>query len=92
MPYINIDVDIDDILSSLGSREEKKLFEGLLDTMKFSDVKKMVQDKFKDQNTSDLELSTFDSEFHKAALKLVNNRWRLGLSDEMYIIQLADKL
>lgn len=92
MAYITVDVDIDDILSSLGSREQRELFEELLDIMKYSDVKKMVQDKFKDQNTSDLEISTRDSEFHRAALKIVKNRWRLDLSDEMYIIHLADKL
>ena len=78
MSYINIDVDIDEIISCLTNKEKQELVDDLYDdgyVAKKSDEAKSTDDEWNDQIG-----------------KLFNNRWRLSVEDEATILAITNKI
>jgi hypothetical protein len=78
MSYINVDVDIDDILSSMTHREKQELVDDL-----YADGYIAKKD--------DSERST-DDEWNEQVHKLFNNKWRLSNEDEETILKITKKI
>lgn len=83
MPYIRIDVDIDEILSDLSSRELQKLVDELYDD---GYVPTQVT-----SNPTYTPQTLHDEEWADAIGKLTEGRLRLSVEEE-YIKQIAKKL
>jgi hypothetical protein len=92
---IDVDIDIDEILWNLGSRDQKELLERLLDLMNSKDVLNIIRSH---ENYTDMTnqvrtaLVGDDASFTYACAKINSNRWRLPLEQEQLILQIADKL
>jgi hypothetical protein len=92
---IDVDIDLDEILWNLGSRDQKELLERLLDLMNSKDVLDIIRSH---ENYTDMTnqvrtaLVGDDASFTYACAKINSNRWRLPLEQEQLILQIADKL
>lgn len=78
MSYINIDVDVDDILSNMNSWELQELADKLYEDgyiAKKDDAKKSTDDEWNEQVN-----------------KLFNNKWRLSKEDEETILKITNKI
>lgn len=93
---IGVDLDIDDILSSIWRKSDKiELLEGLLDDLDPVDVLKTIKshESYTDRsNQVRAALTGDDASFTNACAVINANRWRMSLEDEEYILKLADKL
>jgi hypothetical protein len=78
MSYISVDVDIDDILWSMSSREKQKLAEELYDA---GYIPKELENK----------LAELNNDFSLACEKLIGQSWRLTREEEEYIINLSKR-
>ena len=78
MSYISVDVDIDDILYGMTSRDKQKLAEELYDD---GYIQKGVEKK-------EVELN---DDFSRACEKLIGQSWRLSREEEEYIINLSKR-
>ena len=79
MGYVNVDVDIDDILWSLSSYEKQEL----------------VDDLYDDGYTPtqlDKKQSKSDDDWDEAVEKLKGNKWRLSKEDEETILRITNKI
>lgn len=79
MAFVNVDVDIDDILSDLSDSELQELVDNLYED---GYVAK------KDPRHESLEYSDWDEKVGK----LLRNKWRLSKEDEETILKIADKI
>ena len=79
MGYINIDVDIDEVLSSMNSRELQQLADTLYEDGYIA-------------KKSDEANSTDDETWNEQVNKLFNNKWRLSTEDEATILAITNKL
>ncbi len=78
--YVNLDVDIDDILSGLSGREKQQLVDELYED---GYVPKQVEEIIDNDN---------DSDFDEQVRKLIGNSWRLTKEDEETILKITNKL
>lgn len=78
MSYINIDVDIDEIISCLTNKEKQELVDDLYDDGYIA-------------KKSDEAKST-DDEWNEQIGKLFNNKWRLSPEDEATILAITNKI
>jgi hypothetical protein len=78
--YVNLDVDIDDILSGLSGREKQQLVDELYED---GYVPKQVEKIIDNDN---------DSDFDEQVRKLIGNSWRLTKEDEETILKITNKL
>ena len=78
MSYISVDVDIDDILDSMSSRDKQKLAEELYD------------DGYVQKGAAKKEAELND-DFSLACEKLIGQSWRLTREEEEYIINLSKR-
>ena len=79
MSWISIDVDIDDIISSMSSYDKQRMVNDLYDGGWVA-----AKDKESDYNKPETELD-------EACLKLFSNAWRLTKEEEEYIINIAKR-
>jgi len=93
---VDVDIDMDDIISSLYRKSDKiELLEMLLDEMDSKDVLDTIRSH---ENYTDMTnqvrtaLIGDDASFTYACAKINSNRWRLPLEQEQLILQIADKL
>jgi hypothetical protein len=92
---ISVDVDIDDILWGMGSRDQEEMLEGLLDDMDVENVLRIIHNHEDYKGEAHTIRSTIygdDTSFTAACAKIDANRWRLPLDQEQLILQIADKL
>jgi len=75
--YVSVDVDIDDVISSLSDRELQQL------------VDELYEDGYVAKK--DESLSTDDA-WNDQTSKLFNNRWRLSEEDQKTILQITNKI
>jgi hypothetical protein len=73
----SIDIDIDDIMYSLTSREKQELADEL-----YNDG--YVAKKESERNT--------DEDWNSKVWKLINNKWRLSKEDEEIILNIVGKI
>ena len=78
MTYISVDVDIDELLSSMNSRELQQLADTL------------YEDGYIAKKSD--EAKSTDDEWNEQVNKLFNNRWRLSVEDEATILAITNKL
>jgi len=78
MSFISIDIDIDDIISNMGSYDKQMMVDELYDD---GYVAK--------KNTSE---RNSDDEWNEQVNKLFNNKWRLSKEDEETILKITKKL
>jgi hypothetical protein len=84
---MNIDIDIDDIVHSMGSYDRKELFRALQQDG-------YIPENITITNDGSIELSKLyksDDDFNVALKKLYNNGWKLTLEEENYIINLSKR-
>lgn len=79
MSYISVDVDIDDILCSMLSRDKQKLAEELYD------------DGYIQKGVAKKE-AEFNDDFSGACEKLIGQSWKLTREEEEYVINLSKRL
>ena len=79
MSWISIDVQYDDIISSMGSYDKQKMVDELYDDGYVAKQVKQVIDE-------DLD------EWDTAILKLKGNKWRLTKEDEETILRITNKI
>lgn len=75
--YVSVDVDIDDVISSLSVKELQQLVDELYEDG-------YVAKKDKSVSTDDAWNDQID--------KLFNNRWRLSEEDQKTILQITNKI
>ncbi len=78
MSFINIDIDIDDIISNMSSYDKQMMVDEL-----YADGYIAKKD--------DSEKST-DDEWNEQVHKLFNNKWRLSKEDEETILAITNKI
>lgn len=78
MSFINIDIDIDDIISSMSSYDKQMMADELYEDGYIA-------------KKDDSEKST-DDEWNESVNKLFNNKWRLSKEDEETILQITKKI
>lgn len=94
--YISVDIDIDDILYSLSSSEQKRLLIELLEEMDAKHIQEAV-DKLKNQNKKLIAVgltneSTFiEHDFNNCLTKLSANYISLKKEDQDIIEEIAKK-
>ncbi len=78
MSFINIDIDIDDIISNMGSYDKQM----------------MVDELYADGYIAkkDNEARSTDDEWNVQVHKLFNNKWRLSKEDEETILRITNKI
>ena len=90
MGTITIDVDIDDIISSLGRSDRRDLLICLQDDG-------YIPKELKINNEGEIQLNTplsrysSSDDFNLALQKLFNNGWKLTSEEEQYVINLSKK-
>ena len=79
MSWISLDIDIDDVISSMGSYEKQKMVDELYeDGYTLTELTKKVDPTDIDW---DIQVS-----------KLLGNRWKLSSEDEETILRITNKL
>lgn len=78
MSFINIDIDIDDIISNMSSYDKQM----------------MVDELYADGYIAkkDNEAKSTDDEWNEQVHKLFNNKWRLSNEDEETILKITNKI
>jgi len=78
MSFINIDIDIDDIISNMSSYDKQM----------------MVDELYADGYIAkkDNEARSTDDEWNEQVHKLFNNKWRLSNEDEETILKITNKI
>lgn len=79
MSWINIDVDMDDIINSMGSYDKQKMADELYDDGYVAKQVKQVIDE---------DLDEWDEQIKK----LKGNKWKLSKEDEETILRITNKL
>jgi hypothetical protein len=79
MSFINIDIDIDDIINSMGSYDKQMMVDELYED---GYVAKKVQ------QVIDEDLDDWDEQIKK----LKGNKWKLSKEDEETILRITNKL
>jgi hypothetical protein len=95
MSYISIDIDVEEIVYNLSSYEKKNLLKELLNDMDAGVIIKAIKEAVnfkKSEGTAISIITGDDSTFESACRILAENKWRLDLADENYILKLANKL
>lgn len=93
MSYITIDVDIDDVINSMGRWERRELLQSLqedgyipkectIDNDGTVNLPSYMQKKIDESN---------NNEFNLSIQKLYNNGWKLTAEEEQYIINIAKR-
>ena len=80
MPYISVDVDLDDVYSELTSSDKRELVELLTDDG-------YIDEPVISQNSSSLQ----NEEFNEACLKLANSYYQLTQEEEEIIMKIVKK-
>jgi hypothetical protein len=75
--YVSVDVDIDDVISSLSVRELQQL------------VDELYEDGYVAKKA---EFPSTDDVWNDQIGKLSNNRWRLSEEDQKTILQITNKI
>ena len=78
MSFISIDIDIDDIISSMGSYDKQMMVDELYDDGYIA--------------KKDSEASSTDDVWNEQVHKLFNNKWRLSKEDEETILKITNKI
>jgi hypothetical protein len=85
MGQISLDVDIDDIISSMSKYDRRELFRELQKDGWISSRCRVTKE-------GEVEaIGESDSEFDSALIKLQGNDWRLTKDEEQFIINLSKK-
>lgn len=93
MSYISVDVDIDDIVTSMGRYDRRKFFEQMQNDGYISKTC-VVTYEGEVKAPAHIErnaLGNDSNEFNQALNKLYGNGWRMTLEQEQYIIELAKR-
>lgn len=77
MSYISVDVDLDDVINCLSTREKQELVDDFFKEGIVAKADKRVEP---------------ESEFDKLAFKLIGNKHKISLNDEQTIINIANKI
>lgn len=76
MANISVDIDIDDIIWGMSTREKQELVDELYDDgIKAKNDKRVVE-----------------TDFDKSVEKLIGNSWRLSSEDEKTILEISSKI
>jgi hypothetical protein len=78
MSFISIDIDIDDIISNMGSYDKQMMVDELYDDGY------VAKKNTSERNSAD--------EWNEQVNKLFNNKWRLSKEDEETILKITKKL
>lgn len=78
MSFINIDIDIDDIINNMGSYDKQMMVDELYEEGYIA--KKDSSEK------------NDDNEWNEQVNKLFNNKWRLSPEDEETILRITNKI
>jgi len=97
MGYLSVDVDIDDIIWSLSSREKKDLLIELIDSLSEQEIKKLLEKiNHPDKKTFILEYvsekkSSIEMDFHKNLSDLAKSYLQITKEEEEIIEKIAKK-
>jgi hypothetical protein len=78
--YVNVDIELDDILTELTSREKQQLADDL------------YEDGYCPSQVDQDSINEKYSDFDKRVQKLIGNSWRLTKEDEETILKITNKL
>jgi hypothetical protein len=78
--YVNVDIELDDILTELTSREKQQLADDL------------YEDGYCPSQVDQDSINEKYSDFDKQVQKLIGNSWRLTKEDEETILKITNKL
>ena len=81
MSFINIDIEIDEIISNMGSYDKQEMVDELYECGYTPKQLKSIEERF-EANT----------EFDKQVVKLIGNSWKLSKEDEETILRITNKL
>lgn len=81
MGYINIDIDIDEVIWGLSSREKQELVNDLYDDG-------YIPKQMGGVHPDDVPFEPFDTQ----VTKLIGNSWRLTREDEETILKITNKI
>ena len=84
MPYVDVDIDVDDFLDSLRYRDIEKVIEWLRDNDHLSEEDLLDE--------IDTPRSYTSEKFEEALLKLRGNSTSLTTEEEEYVINLAKRI
>jgi hypothetical protein len=78
--YVNVDIELDDILTELTSREKQQLADDL------------YEDGYCPSQVDQDSINEKYSDFDKRVQTLIGNSWRLTKEDEETILKITNKL
>jgi len=88
---IDVDIDIDDIISGMSRHDRRKFFESMKEDGYISDCCLITNDG-EVKASAHIEkraIEESEDEFNQALQKLFGNGWKLTKGQEQYIIQLS---
>ena len=83
---IDVDIDIDDIISGMSRHDRRKFFESMKEDGYISDCCLITNDG---EVKASAHIEKSEDEFNQALQKLFGNGWKLTKEQEQYIIQLS---
>ena len=93
MSYISVDVDFDDILSSMSRYDRRQFFQAMQDDGYISKLCVITNDGevHASNHMERKALAESNDEFNQALQKLWNNGWKLTKEEEDYIIKVSKR-
>lgn len=91
MSYVSIDIDIDDVIVGMSSRDRRYLFTELQKDGYISEGLEITKSGYVVHKGESTDNNDRHTEFNDAVSKLYGNGWRLSLEEEEFIINIAKR-
>ena len=89
---MNIDIDVDDVLWSMGRSEKKEMLKSLLDDMDHKVIMECLKNSNLTTRLTNVVSKETDEEFNTKVMSLINNRYKLSPQEELFVINLCTRV
>jgi|APGre2960657404_1045060.scaffolds.fasta_scaffold46956_2 hypothetical protein len=89
---MNIDIDVDDVLWSMGRSEKKEMLKSLLDDMDHKVIMECLKNSNLKNKLPNMISNNSDEEFNAKVMSLINNRYKLSPQEELFVTNLCNRV
>jgi len=89
---MNIDIDVDDVLWSMGRSEKKEMLKSLLDDMDHKVIMECLKNSNLKNKLPNMISNNSDEEFNAKVMSLINNRYKLSPQEELFVTNLCTRV
>jgi hypothetical protein len=91
MSYVSVDIDIDDVIVGMSSRDRRYLLTELQKDGYISEGLEITKSGHVVRKGESTDNNDSHTEFNDSVSKLYGNGWRLSLEEEQFIINIAKR-